>query len=103
MSNGSPRHVARVGHWDVWFPDGLSEVVAHTDGRYLSVTLTAIASGRGKVYVVEFACEQRDPCLAQLRDWLRGVGAQGNGHAAHHVAAWADDVSTRIINALYQH
>ena len=101
MSNGSPRPVARVGHGDFWFPDGLSEVVAHSDGRYLSVTLTGISTGAGKVWVEEFACDERDACFAALRIWLHGIGATGNAHAAQHVANWAGEVSERVIAALY--
>jgi hypothetical protein len=103
VSNGSPRPVARVGHGDVWFPDGLTEVVAHTDGRFLSVTLTALSTDIGRVWVEEFECAKRDACLAQLREWLGRLGAIGNAHAALHVAKWAGEVSERIIAALYRH
>jgi hypothetical protein len=102
ISSGTPRHVARVGHGDVWFPDGLSELVAHTDGRYLSVTLTALSTSSGKVWVEEFSCVERDPCHAELREWLRNVGSLGNTHAAPHVANWAGEVADRIIAALYR-
>jgi hypothetical protein len=98
----SPRHVARVGHRDVWFPEGLSEVVAHTDGRFLSVTLTGIASGPGKVWIEEFDCGAREPCFAQLREWLCKRGAGGDDRAPEHIAAWAADVAGRIVDALYR-
>lgn len=102
MSSSPPRHVARVGHGDVWFPDGLSEVVAYTDGRYLSVTLTALSTSTGRVWVEEFECAERDACFAALRSWLRGIAAPGNAHAAQHVDNWAGEVSERVIAALYR-
>lgn len=101
-SKGSPRLVARVAHRDTWFPDGLTEVVAHTDGRYLSVTLTGVSSAPGKAWVAQFACDEREACLAELREWLRCRGSEGNAHAPQHIASWSAEVASRLIDALHR-
>jgi len=91
--------VARFGAGEHWFPYGISEVVAHTDGRFVSVAVTRSSEGRGMVMMHEFDCGQPDPCLRDLRWWLRGVASLEPPLDAR-ATEWADSLARRILSAV---
>jgi hypothetical protein len=105
MSNGSTerksaRHVARFGAGERWFPYGISEVVAHTDDRFVSVAVTCSSEGRGRVLMHEFGCEEPDTCLRELRFWLRSIAAL-SPPVDPRATEWADAIARRILAALH--
>jgi hypothetical protein len=98
----SARPVARFGPSERWFPYGIGEVVAHTDGRFLSVAVTRTSDGRGMVLMHEFECAEVDACLRELRWWLRGIAAL-EPPIDPRATEWADSVSRRVLAALREH
>ena len=93
------RHLVRFGAGERWFPYGISEVVAHTDGRFLSIAVTRSSSGRGTVLMNEFDCEEGDACLRELRFWLRSVAAL-EPPLDPRATEWSDSISRRILEAV---
>jgi hypothetical protein len=96
----SARPVARFGAGERWFPYGISEVVAHTDGRFVSVAVTCSSEGRGRVLMHEFGCEESDTCLRELRFWLRSIAAI-SPPVDPRATEWADAIARRILAAVH--
>lgn len=94
----SARPVARFAAGERWFPYGISEVVAHTDGRFLSVAVTRSQDGRGQVVMQEFECAEPDACLRELRFWLRRIAAL-EPPMDPRATEWADSLARRIVGA----
>lgn len=92
------RLVGRVERGECWFPDGIGDVVAHTDGRWLAVTVTRDTADRPHVVMHEFDCAAQGGCLNPLMEWLVGLPQDSEGGA--HLLAWGDFVATRLVAAL---
>lgn len=101
-NNASPlRLVARIGPGAGWFPEGISEVVGRTDGRFLSLMLTRVVGTRGIAELHDFDCANREACLRAVRAWLHAMALHGGGVPSEpQVARWADDTARRMIAAL---
>lgn len=97
-NNASPlRLVARLGHGQGWIPDGITEVVSHTDGRFLTLTVTRLVGSRGVVEIREFDCDVADACLRAVREWLHSLALVEGASADEYVAAWADDAARQLV------
>lgn len=94
------RPVARVAYGERWFPDGIGDVIAHTDGRFLAVSVNRDIGGRLSVVMDEFDCADGDGCLRPLAQWLAGIAALDARRADPHVLEWAEFVATRLVAAL---
>lgn len=102
MSNGSTerrsaRQLARFGAGERWFPYGVSEVVAHTDDRFVSVAVTRSNGSRGQVLMHEFECREPNAALRDLRWWLRGVAAL-EPPLDPRATEWSDTLARRILD-----
>jgi len=82
----STRLVARLGDGQEWFPHGISEVVAHSDGHFVAVNIAHLVRGRPAVLMREFRCADADACRAEMAAWLRVLAAQSD----------ADESATRV-------
>ena len=94
------RPVTRVAQGERWFPDGIGDIVAHTDGRFLAVTVMRDIGGRCSVVVDEFDCADGDGCLRPLVQWLATVASLDGHPIDEHVLRWADFVATRLVAAM---
>lgn len=95
----STRQLARFSAGDRWFPYGISEVVAHGDGRFVSIAVSCARDGRNMVLMNQFSCVEGDACLREMRTWLRfaaGVDSAVDSRATE----WADLLARRIVAAL---
>lgn len=99
-TNASPlRLVARIGHGQGWIPDGITEVVGHTDGRFLTLTVTRLVGSRGVVEMHDFDCSAADACLRAVRAWLHSMALLEGANADQYVAAWAEDTARQLVPA----
>ncbi|HET7843504.1 MAG TPA: hypothetical protein VFL14_05095 [Xanthomonadales bacterium] len=92
--------VARVSYGERWFPDGIGDVVAHTDGRFLAVSVNREIGGRISVVMDEFDCADVEGCLRPISEWLGRIASLDARRADPHVREWADFVATRLVAAL---
>jgi hypothetical protein len=95
----STRLIARVGAGTDWFPATVSEVVSHTDGQFIAVTIARRAVGRGSVLLREFDCRDRVACLGELRAWLRHL-AEGWDPGDERAAEWAERIGRRVVDGI---
>jgi hypothetical protein len=95
----STRLIARVGAGTDWFPATVSEVVSHTDGQFVAVTIARRAVGRGSVLLREFDCRNRDACLDELRSWLRHLAEMWEAGDARGIE-WAERIARRVVDGI---
>lgn len=93
----SLRLVARIRHGQGWMPDGIAEIVGHTDGRFLTLTVTRLIGARGAVEMRDFDCAVADACRHAVRAWLHAMALLEGASADQCVAAWAEDTARRFV------
>jgi hypothetical protein len=102
MSAGrTTRPVARIAPGDRWFPAEIRDVVAHSDGRLVSVTVTRVHGGASQVLMREFEIAPANTAFREICRWLRAL-ATVDGGSQDQVLDWSVDVASRIVDALTQ-
>ena len=71
--------------------------MSHTDGRFLTLTVTRLVGSRGVVEIREFDCDVADACLRAVREWLHSLALVEGASADEYVAAWADDAARQLV------
>lgn len=93
------RVVARLGSGADWFPGDIGEVVAHTDGHWISVIVARLVDGRPTIVMREFPCEDRSACRVELGAWLEALGAEGSADRSA-VREWSVRIAGRIVDGV---
>ena len=99
MSGRTTRPVARIAPADRWFPPDVMDVVAHSDGRLVSVTVARVRDGKSQVLMREFETAPRDAAFREICRWLRALATVDDG-SGEPTLDWSVDVASRIVDAL---
>jgi len=100
ISRRAPRLLARFSPGERWFPDDVIDVVAHGDGRLISVTVTRRRAGEPQVLIRGFEAAPATECLREICRWLRSIEAAAE-RSPDAVLDWAADLAKRIVDAVY--
>lgn len=93
------RPVARIAPGDRWFPPDMKDIVAHSDGRLVSLTVTCVRDGASQVLMREFEAAPGDVAFREISRWLSEL-ATVDGPSGERVLDWSVDIASRVVDAL---
>ncbi|HET7844259.1 MAG TPA: hypothetical protein VFL14_08930 [Xanthomonadales bacterium] len=101
MADATRRALFHIDHDTRWFPQGLREVVAHADGRHVTLGVRRKQATSTSFVLQDFACADHDACRRAMEGWLATLATLLNsGEVDPRAEAWAREIAAHVASRL---